>query len=53
MTSPNIGDSNVERLIGAAYKPELPDPAFVQTVSARMQAAAQAMTARATGTDTA
>jgi ferric-dicitrate binding protein FerR (iron transport regulator)/tetratricopeptide (TPR) repeat protein len=47
MTSHDIGDSNVERLIGAAYKPELPDPKFVQTVSARMQAAAQAMTARA------
>ncbi|HYV34408.1 MAG TPA: VIT domain-containing protein [Gemmataceae bacterium] len=36
----NIGDQNIERLISASYNPELPDPAFVARVEARLQAAA-------------
>jgi ferric-dicitrate binding protein FerR (iron transport regulator) len=39
----DIGDQNVERLVGAAYKPEQPDPAFVNQLHARLQAAARAM----------
>jgi ferric-dicitrate binding protein FerR (iron transport regulator) len=39
----DIGDKNVERLVGASYKPELPEPGFVQQLHARMQAAAQQM----------
>jgi ferric-dicitrate binding protein FerR (iron transport regulator) len=42
-----VGDMNVERLLGASYKPEQPDAAFVQTVQARMRAAAQTLAARA------
>jgi ferric-dicitrate binding protein FerR (iron transport regulator)/tetratricopeptide (TPR) repeat protein len=39
----DIGDQNVERLVGASYKPELPDPAFVERLRDRLQAAAQSM----------
>jgi len=45
----DIGNSNVERLVGTSYKPELPDPEFVKGVTARMQAAALAMAAQAPG----
>jgi tetratricopeptide (TPR) repeat protein len=31
-----IGDENVARLIGQAYRPELPDPQFVQSLTERM-----------------
>src|SRR5437899_1760459 len=41
----DIGDSNVERLVGASYKPEPPDPAFVNSLHAQMQAAAKALAA--------
>jgi ferric-dicitrate binding protein FerR (iron transport regulator)/predicted Zn-dependent protease len=46
MQPSNIGDQNIERLLGA-YKPENPDPEFVRQLSARMQAAAQELAARA------
>jgi ferric-dicitrate binding protein FerR (iron transport regulator)/tetratricopeptide (TPR) repeat protein len=35
-----IGDRNVERLIGVAYRPESPDAAFAERASAAMRAAA-------------
>jgi ferric-dicitrate binding protein FerR (iron transport regulator)/predicted Zn-dependent protease len=37
----DIGDLNVERLVGASYKPEQPDPQFVAQLHARLQAAAR------------
>ena len=39
----DIGDQNVERLVGASYKPESPDLAFVQRLQTRLQAAARSM----------
>src|SRR5437870_1115682 len=45
MQPENVGDMNVERLVGASYKPEVPDPDFVQSLHAKMQAAAQTLAA--------
>jgi hypothetical protein len=36
-----IAEQNVARLLGKAYQPEVPDPAFAQRVVARMHAAAR------------
>src|SRR5438093_6940276 len=41
----DVGDMNVERLVGASYKPELPDPDFVKGLHAQMQTAAQTLAA--------
>ncbi|HEV3204606.1 MAG TPA: VIT domain-containing protein, partial [Gemmataceae bacterium] len=40
-SSPDIGDQNVERLVGQVYKPENPDPEFVRRVEERVLAAAR------------
>ncbi|HMC66121.1 MAG TPA: VIT domain-containing protein, partial [Gemmataceae bacterium] len=37
---PDIGEQNVERLL-SSYKPELPDPAFIEQVTDRLCAAAE------------
>jgi hypothetical protein len=39
-TTPGVGDVNVERLVGASYKPDLPDAEFVARVHQQMQMAA-------------
>jgi len=36
MNHRDIVEHNLERLLGAAYKPEAPDPAFVKTLEAKM-----------------
>src|SRR5262249_48340367 len=41
----DVGDMNVERLVGASYKPEVPDRDFVQGLHARMQAEAKTLAA--------
>src|SRR5438045_1697823 len=38
----NVGEQNVERLLGAAYRPEDPDPEFARRLTARLCAAAAA-----------
>jgi ferric-dicitrate binding protein FerR (iron transport regulator)/tetratricopeptide (TPR) repeat protein len=38
---PDIGDRNVERLLGHVYKPEMPDPGYVQRVEEQLCAAAR------------
>ncbi len=38
---PNVGDQNVERLLGKAYQPETPDSEFVKRVEALMVSAAR------------
>ncbi len=38
---PDVGDRNVERLLGQAYRPELPDPDFVRRLTGRLCAAAR------------
>src|SRR5262245_17278043 len=38
--APDVAERNVERLLEEAYRPEVPDPAFVQRVRERMAAAA-------------
>jgi tetratricopeptide (TPR) repeat protein len=45
----DIGNGNVERLLGSAYKPEGPDLEFVRNVTARVHATAQELSARASG----
>src|SRR5688500_5431968 len=42
---PEVGDQNVERLLQQAYRPETPDPEFVERVRRRLQAAAGEMPA--------
>jgi hypothetical protein len=42
-TTPGVGDLNVERLVGASYKPDLPDPEFVTRVHEQMQMAAASL----------
>jgi ferric-dicitrate binding protein FerR (iron transport regulator) len=41
---PDVADHNVERLIEASYKPEVPDPAFVRQLEDLLCATAQANT---------
>src|SRR5262249_2385406 len=43
----HIGDVNVERLLGASYKPEAPDAACVEGLRARVEATARALADRA------
>src|SRR5262245_46557793 len=38
----DVGEHNVERLLGAAYRPEDPDPQFARQLTARLCAAARA-----------
>src|SRR5262245_39077409 len=38
---PDVADRNVERLLDKAYKPEMPDPEFIQQTHARLQAVAE------------
>src|SRR5437899_3118837 len=42
MTSHDIADHNVERLLGVAYKPEPIDPAFTREMEERLLTAARA-----------
>ena len=38
----DVGEHNVERLLGAAYRPEGPDPQFARQLTGRLCAAARA-----------
>src|SRR5262245_30127601 len=46
----DIGAQNVERLLGTAYRPEEPDPEFVQLLNARLCAAARSRMPSRNGT---
>jgi ferric-dicitrate binding protein FerR (iron transport regulator)/tetratricopeptide (TPR) repeat protein len=46
----DIGDENVERLLGSAYRPENPDPAFLTQLNDRLQQVATELAARRNGT---
>ena len=48
---PDVGDRNVERLLGAAYKPEDVDPEFARTLTGKLCAAARTLAATRTPTD--
>src|SRR5712692_9928695 len=43
--APDVGDRNVERLLGAAYKPEDVDADFARSLTGKLCAAARALAA--------
>jgi ferric-dicitrate binding protein FerR (iron transport regulator) len=45
------GDQNVQRLLGQAYKPEIPDPAFVRHIEDCLLATARELAQSRTGAD--
>jgi ferric-dicitrate binding protein FerR (iron transport regulator) len=45
---PDVGDRNVERLLGQAYRPEYPDPEFARRLTERLCAAAREQARRHT-----
>src|SRR5262249_38273237 len=44
-TASDVGDRNIERLLGEVYKPEVPDPAFARRLTEQVCAAAREVAA--------